>query len=166
MLRCPHKRIITITKVCIARNNKHLENTIPYKLASLVTFESLKWKYTFASNVLIVTRDESPLVYRAPDASEDSHFETFHIGTSTIRNCTTALFQVTMYTRKVSASANSTLIRYYLLRLKLYVLPRGRPLRVQCRPISKNRGLRFNMRSQWCIITLLCSYIFEVIQMP
>ena len=27
---------------------------IPYKLARLVTFESLKWKYSFATNVLIV----------------------------------------------------------------------------------------------------------------
>ena len=97
-------------------------NTIPYKLATLSTFETLKWKYTFATNVLIVTRDESPLVYRAPDASEDNHFGTFHIGTSTIRDCTTALFQVTMYrqfARKVGTKTNSALIRYYFLRLKL-----------------------------------------------
>ena len=56
--------------------------------------------------MLIVTRDESPLVYRAPDASEDSMFD-----------CSTALFQVTMYrqfARKVGTSANSALIRYYL----------------------------------------------------
>ena len=33
-----------------------------------------------------LTRDESPLVYRAPDASEDSKFD-----------CSTALFQVTVY---------------------------------------------------------------------
>ena len=30
------------------------KNTIPYKLAHLVTFERLKWKYCFATNVLIV----------------------------------------------------------------------------------------------------------------
>ena len=62
-------------------------------------------------NVLIVTRDESPLFYRAPVASEDSNFD-----------CSTALFQVTMYrqfARKVGTSANSALIRYYLPRLKL-----------------------------------------------
>ena len=61
--------------------------------------------------MLIVTRDESPLVYRAPDASEDSKFD-----------CSTALFQVTMYrrfARNVGTSANSALIRYYLPRLKL-----------------------------------------------
>ena len=66
--------------------------------------------------------DESPLVYRAHDASEDSNFGTYHIGTSTIRDCTTALFQVTMYrqfARKVGTSTNSALIHYYLLRLKL-----------------------------------------------
>ena len=71
---------------------------IPYKLATLMTFFSLKWKNSFATNVLIVTRDESPLVYRAPDASEDSNFD-----------CSTALFQVTMYkqfARKVGTSAN------------------------------------------------------------
>ena len=74
------------------RNKQHTRgnNTIPYKLASLVTFESLKWKLSFATNLLIVTRDESPLVYRVPDALEDSHFGTFHIGTSTIQDCTTA----------------------------------------------------------------------------
>ena len=74
-------------------------------------FLSLKWKNSFATNVTIVTRDESPLVYRAPDASEDSNFD-----------CSIALFQVTMYrqfARKVGTSANSALIRYYLPRLKL-----------------------------------------------
>ena len=42
--------------------------------------------------MLIVTRDESPLVYRAPAASEDSKFD-----------CSTALFQVTMYSHTVQA---------------------------------------------------------------
>ena len=54
VLRCPHKRIVTITKVYIARNNIGPtlgNNTIPYKLARLVTFESLKWKYSFTTNV-------------------------------------------------------------------------------------------------------------------
>ena len=63
------------------------------------------------TNVLIVTRDESQLVYRAPDASEDSKID-----------CSTALFQVTMnrqFERKVGTSANSALIRYYLPSLKL-----------------------------------------------
>ena len=79
--------------------------------------------------MLIVTHDESPLVYRAPDASEYSHFGTFHIGTSTIRDCTTALFQVTMYrqfARKVGTSANLALIRYYSLSLKLSSSTRDR----------------------------------------
>ena len=40
--------------------------------------------------MLIVTRDESPLVYRAPDASEDSKLD-----------CSTALFQVTMKMMKM-----------------------------------------------------------------
>ena len=77
--------------------------------------------------MFIAIRDESPLVCGAPgapDVSEHtcSHFGTCHIGSSTIRDCTTALFQVTMYmqfARKVGTSANSALIRYYLRRLKL-----------------------------------------------
>ena len=88
-------------------------------------FESLKWEYTFATDVLIGIRDESPLVCRAtgaPDVSEHSHFGTCHIRTCTIQDCTTALFQVTIYRqfiRKVGTSANSALICYYLLCLKL-----------------------------------------------
>ena len=108
---CPDERIVTITKVYIARNNIHVEiiRFHVYKLATLLTFETLKWKYTFATNVIIVTRDESPLAYRAPDASEHSNFGTCHIGTSTIRDCTTALFQVTKYrqfARKVGTSTS------------------------------------------------------------
>ena len=54
VLRCPHKRIVTIAKVYIARNNIICgNNTIPYKLATLVTLETLKWEYTFATDVLI-----------------------------------------------------------------------------------------------------------------
>ena len=96
-------------------------NTIPYKFATLITFETLKWN---ATNVLIVTRDESPLVYRALEsasehtysfrsASEHSDFETYHIGTSTIRDCTTALFQVTVY--RQFARKEQAPIRLYLL---------------------------------------------------
>ena len=51
-------------------------NTIPYNLSTLLTFETLKSKYSFATNVLIVTCDESPLVNHSPDASEHSHFGT------------------------------------------------------------------------------------------
>ena len=44
----------------------------------------------------IATRDESTMVYRAADVLEHSHSGTCHIETSTIRDCTTALFQVTI----------------------------------------------------------------------
>ena len=66
--------------------------------------------------MLIAIRDESPLVCHAPDVSEHSNFGTCHIGTSTIRDCTTALVKVAMYrqfARKVGTSANSALICYY-----------------------------------------------------
>ena len=85
----------------------------------------MNWEYTFTTDMLIAIHDESPLVCHAPgapDVSEHCHFGICHIGTSTIRDCTTSLFQVTMYrqfARKVGTSANSALIRYYLLRLKL-----------------------------------------------
>ena len=61
--------------------------------------------------MIILTRDESPLVYRALVVSEDSNFD-----------LSTARFRVTMYrqfARKVGTSANSAQIRYYLPRLKL-----------------------------------------------
>ena len=63
--------------------------------------------------MIILTRDESPLVYRGLVVLEDSNFD-----------LSTALFHVTMYrqfARKVDTSANSALIRYYncLARLAL-----------------------------------------------
>ena len=61
--------------------------------------------------MIILTRDESPLVCRALVVSEDSNFD-----------LSTALFHVSMYrqfVRKVGTSANSAPIRYYLPRLKL-----------------------------------------------
>ena len=111
LLRCPHKRIVTIMKVYIARNKILCgNNTIPYKLASLVTFESLRWKYSFAT-----TWSFLPVMshhwFIAPVVPEDSNFD-----------LSTALFHVTMYrqfARKVGKSANSAQIRYYLPRLTL-----------------------------------------------
>ena len=48
-------------------------------------------------------------------------------------------------------------------RVRWNFLPRVRPLRVQC--ISKDRGWRFNIRSQLWIITMLRSDTCEVIQL-
>ena len=48
-------------------------------------------------------------------------------------------------------------------RVKWDCLPRERPPRLQC--ISKNRGWRFNIRSQWWIITMLFLDTFQVIQL-
>ena len=48
-------------------------------------------------------------------------------------------------------------------RVRWNFIRRGRPLRVPC--ISKNHGWRFNVRSQWWIITMLRSDTFEVIQL-
>ena len=117
-------------KVYIKRNNIQVELIrFRKKIATLLMSETLKWEYTFATDVLIAIRDGSPLVCRAPDVSEHSHFGTCHIGKSTIRDCTTAIFQFTTYMQfawKVGTSANSALIRYYLLRLKLFSSPRDR----------------------------------------
>ena len=63
--------------------------------------------------IILLTCDESPLVYRVLVVSEDSNFD-----------LSTALFHVAMYrqfARKVGTSANSALIRYYLPRLKLSI---------------------------------------------
>ena len=69
----------------------------------------------------------------APGLSRAGRFGTcHHIGTSMIRDCTTTPFQFTMYrqfARKVGTSANSALIRYYLLRLKLSSSTRDRVTR-------------------------------------
>ena len=48
-------------------------------------------------------------------------------------------------------------------RVRWDFLPRERPPRLQC--ISKNRGWRFNIRSQWWIITMLCLDTFQEIQL-
>ena len=48
-------------------------------------------------------------------------------------------------------------------RVRWDFLPRERPPRLQC--ISKNLGRRFNIRSQSCIITMLCLDTFQVIQL-
>ena len=73
VIRCPHKRIVTITKVYIARNNIHVELiTIPYKLARLVTFESLKWKYSFATNSTLSMKLGSLLYVRCRHRSVKS----------------------------------------------------------------------------------------------
>ena len=57
VLRCPHKRIVPKTKVFIARNNINVEIILfRKKLVTLFTFETLKWKPTFATAVLIAIR--------------------------------------------------------------------------------------------------------------
>ena len=48
-------------------------------------------------------------------------------------------------------------------RVRWDFLPRERPPRLQS--ISKNRGWRFNICSQWRIITMLCLDTFQVIQL-
>ena len=52
-------------------------------------------------------------------------------------------------------------------RVRWNFLPRGRPLQVgpYSGGISKNRGWRFDIRSQWWIITMLRLDTFEVIQL-
>ena len=89
----------------------HLKNNKKFDPPTPGGFRGLSIVKSFATNVIILTRDESPLVYRALVVSEYSNFD-----------LPTALFHVTMYrqfARKVGTSANSALIRYYLPRLKL-----------------------------------------------
>ena len=56
-------------KVYIERNNIQVELIrFRKKIATLLTLETLKWEYTFATDVLIAIRYESPLVQGAPGA--------------------------------------------------------------------------------------------------
>ena len=92
-----HKCIVNIMKVYIKSNNIQVELIRFRKMATLLTFETMKWGYIFATDVLIAIRDESPLVCRsqgAPGVSEHSHFGTCHIGTTTMRDCTTQSCQL------------------------------------------------------------------------
>ena len=87
-----------------------------------MTFETLKWKYTFATKVLIVTRDESPLVYRAPESPLRNIVISGHVLSGQARFGTADLHYFKLhrqFARKVGTSSNSALICYYLLRLKL-----------------------------------------------
>ena len=73
VLRCPHKRIVTINES--VHRKKHYtrgNNTIPYKLARLVTFESLKWKYSFATNSTLIMKLGSLLYVRCRHRSVKS----------------------------------------------------------------------------------------------
>ena len=98
MLRCPHKRIVTITKVYIARNNIQVELIRFRKNSDFIDIGNFEVETYFRDRrAHCYPIRFSPLVNRAPGApnvSEHSHFGTCHIGTSTIRDCTTALFQV------------------------------------------------------------------------
>ena len=55
LLRCPHKRIVNNNE-SVHQKEQHTDgiNTIPKKLAPLLTFETVKWKYT--TDMLSVTR--------------------------------------------------------------------------------------------------------------
>ena len=103
LLRCPHKRIVTITKVYIATNNIHVKIKRFRKNSGFNEILKFQVEKSFATNVIILTSVESPLVYRAPVVSDDSNFD-----------LSAALFHITIYrqfSRKVDTSANSALIR-------------------------------------------------------
>ena len=92
LLRCPHKRFVTITKVYIARNNIHTRgiNTITSTIAILLTLETLKWelgliyKHSFATGVftklgsMLSGRCRHCSVRVAPDVSGQDHFGTLN----------------------------------------------------------------------------------------
>ena len=82
MLRCPHKRIVTITKVYIATNNIHVE---------IIRFRNISG----FNDILKIQVDESPLVNRATVVSDDSNFD-----------LSTALFHVkSRYKRQFGSNA-------------------------------------------------------------
>ena len=86
--------IVDIMKVYIERNNIQVIFIRFRKIATLQTLETLKWDYTFATDVLIAIRYKSPLVQGAtggaPDVSGRDHFGTRHFGTFSIRYIVTS----------------------------------------------------------------------------
>ena len=106
------------------------------KIATLLSLETLKWEYTFAADVLIAIRYESPLVQGAsgvPDVSGHDHFGTRHFGTFSSWYVVTSghvisgqarfgteqqhYFKLLCTGSSHGPSANSALFRYYSLRL-------------------------------------------------
>ena len=83
LLHCAHKRFVDIMKVYVEWSNDSV------KIATLLTFETLNWEYTFATDVLIAIRDELSLVCSgapgAPDVSGHDNFGTRHFRTYSIR---------------------------------------------------------------------------------
>ena len=52
LLRCAHKRIVNIMKVYIERNNMQVEFIrFLKKILTLLTLDTSKWEYTFATDV-------------------------------------------------------------------------------------------------------------------
>ena len=89
VLRCPHKRIVTITKVYIARNTIHVELIRFHKNSDIIdigNFEVGIRPYSFATAVFSklgslvsdTSRHCSELV--APDVSGHAHFSTVTSG--------------------------------------------------------------------------------------
>ena len=75
VLRCPHKRIVTITKVYIARNNIHVELIRFRKNSDFIDIGNFEVGISFATAVFT-----SVLV--APDVSGHDHFGTLCTGSS------------------------------------------------------------------------------------
>ena len=88
LLHCSHKRIVNNFNESVHRKEQHTSgiNTIPQKNSDFnIDLETLKCEYTFATDVLIAIRYESPLVQGVPDVSGHDHFGTRHFGTFSIR---------------------------------------------------------------------------------
>ena len=93
VLRCPHKPIVTITKVYIARNNIHVELIRFRKNSNLLTLETLKWELGPIVSRLLCLRNWAQCypgrvatvlcwwrrTFRDMTTSEHSHFGICHI---------------------------------------------------------------------------------------
>ena len=90
---CPHKLIIYNESVHGREEHSTLINSIPLKIATLLSLQTLKWVYTFGTDVLIVS---------ATSRHYSVLFGHDHFGTE----CR-------------SKRQFGSLIRYYLFRLKL-----------------------------------------------
>ena len=95
LLRCAHKRIVNIMKVCIERNNIQVELIrFRKKIVTFIAVGNFEVGIYFATDVLIAIRDESPLFCSGgpgvPDVSAHDHFGTRHFGTYSIQYIVTS----------------------------------------------------------------------------
>ena len=120
VLHCPHKRIVTITKVYIARNNIHLEIIrFHFQISDFSDIWNFEVNIYFRSLLPVMSRHWSIARRMLRKIVISGHFISGQAWFGTEQLHYFKLLCTGSSHGKASTSANSALIRYYLLRLKL-----------------------------------------------